>query len=306
MLQALILCFFPSYAFLILFMQQPSQSIALFSSFYTLGLVVAGLWYLMKRKSIFAQPAGVAPSQGSALDSLFFFWGLLVAFCSSVYLPGLLAAVSKKFCPKLAWNDPSPALTSTVLALCVSVFLGLSFRYQKAFWSPRLDSSLAKLRSVLPQSVLLFLGLCPLLLLLSLFWQGLLSFLVGQGYIEEPQRQTIIEAFLESSGLIPTLVLGFNAIILAPILEELIFRAGLYRFLKARLPSKWASLLSSFCFACLHGNLQAFAPLWLLGWWLNASYEKTGSIWSPICVHSLFNSNSLWMLYLSAVAGAPL
>ncbi len=287
-------------------MQQPSPSLALFSSVYTLGLVLLGLVCLMKRKSIFAQPAGVDPSQGSALDCLFFLWGLIVAFCCSVYLPGLLAAVSKKLYPRLAWNDPSPALTSTVLALCVSVFLGISFQHQKAFWSPKLDFSLAKLRRFVPQSILFFLGLCPLLLLFTLVWQGVLSFLVEQHFIQEPPKQTIIQAFLDSSGFIPIFLLSFNAIILAPILEELIFRAGLYRFLKAKLSRKSSSLLSSFCFAFLHGNLQAFVPLWLLGWWLNASYEKTNAIWTPIGVHSLFNINSLWMLYLSAATGVPL
>ncbi len=287
----------PSLLFL---MQQASPFPMLFSSLYTLGLVVGGLLCLLKRESIFTRPAGLAPSKGSYLDCLLFLWGLMVTFLSSVYLPSLLETVSQYLCLPSAWDKNSPVWTSTALAVCVGLWLWVSFQYQNTFWNPRPIFSRIQIRVFLEQVLFFFLGLCPFLLLLNFFWQGFLSFLVEQHLLKELRSQPIIDAFLDSHHLWQMLLLGCNTIILAPILEELIFRAGLYRFLKAKLSQPWSSLLSSFCFAFLHGNLQAFAPLWFLGWWLNASYEKTNSIWTPIGVHSLFNINSLWMLYLGS------
>lgn len=86
--------------------------------------------------------------------------------------------------------------------------------------------------------------------------------------------------------------------VLTPILEELIFRGGLYLFLKSKMSAVPAAVLSSVVFALMHDAPVSYLPLTLLGCALCFAYEKTGRIAAPILVHALFNANSLFCLFL--------
>lgn len=81
--------------------------------------------------------------------------------------------------------------------------------------------------------------------------------------------------------------------ILTPIIEEIIFRAGLYRFLKSKMSAVPAAVLSSVIFALMHDAPASYLPLTVLGCVFCWSYEKTGRLAAPICVHALFNANTL-------------
>lgn len=269
---------------------------------YSLGLIAAGLIALARYRSVFTKTSHLEPSKGTFLDFLLFVWGLTVAFYLSVY-----AAKSLSFGLEGRGVKPDtqmdPLLSTSLLELSVAVFLILSFKYQKAFWSPKVGFSPRAWIPLLKTVGLSFLALFPFLCLCNFIWQLVLSLLVQIGWIQGLETQSIIEAFLESPSRLHTLLLSLNAIVIAPFLEELIFRGGVYRFFKAKLSHHSSSLLSAFLFAALHGNISSFAPLLLLGCWLNTLYEKTNSIWAPALLHSLFNANSLLLLYLSNPKG---
>jgi membrane protease YdiL (CAAX protease family) len=86
------------------------------------------------------------------------------------------------------------------------------------------------------------------------------------------------------------------ACVLAPIYEEQLFRAGLYRFCRQRLGRGAALIISGVCFGALHGNWAGFLPLAGLGMGLALAYEATGSIRVPIIAHGLFNLNTVLVL----------
>lgn len=128
----------------------------------------------------------------------------------------------------------------------------------------------------------------PVLTLLSLGWTELLK---ASGLPDAPQD--LISVFSETGS--PFVVAGMLlvACVLAPLSEELMFRAGLYRYLRQRLGRMPALLLSSVCFGALHGNWAGFLPLAVLGMILAVVYEATGSIRVVIVAHSLFNLNTI-------------
>lgn len=128
----------------------------------------------------------------------------------------------------------------------------------------------------------------PVLTLLSLGWTELLKV---AGLPDAPQD--LISVFSETNS--PFVVAGMLlvACVLAPLSEELMFRAGLYRYLRQRLGRMPALLLSSVCFGALHGNWAGFLPLAVLGMILAVVYEATGSIRVVIVAHSLFNLNTI-------------
>jgi membrane protease YdiL (CAAX protease family) len=86
------------------------------------------------------------------------------------------------------------------------------------------------------------------------------------------------------------------ATVIAPLTEELVFRAGLFRFLRSRLPRGLALIIPAMVFALLHGNLVAVVPLCALGVFFAIAYEQTGRISVPIIAHALFNLHTILLV----------
>lgn len=128
----------------------------------------------------------------------------------------------------------------------------------------------------------------PLLSLISLGWTFLLRKI---GLPDDPQQA--IEIFANTKS--PLVVAGMFGVacILAPLNEELLFRAGLYRFCRQTLGRNWALLISGCLFGALHANWAGFLPLALLGAGLALVYEATGSIRTAVIAHGLFNLNTI-------------
>jgi uncharacterized protein len=90
------------------------------------------------------------------------------------------------------------------------------------------------------------------------------------------------------------------ATLLVPAAEEILFRGGLFRYLRTRMP-RWAAIsTTSVLFGALHvqwsnhmGGLPSLLPLVVLAAVFCVAYERTGSIATPIVAHALFNLNMI-------------
>ncbi len=109
-------------------------------------------------------------------------------------------------------------------------------------------------------------------------------------------RQELVQIFAEAET--PWVIIGmtFLAVVLAPLVEELVFRAGMFRYLRTRTPDWIAFPLPAAIFAMLHGNLVAFGPLFALGIIFAVAYERTGRLAVPIIAHGLFNLNTVILI----------
>ncbi len=87
----------------------------------------------------------------------------------------------------------------------------------------------------------------------------------------------------------------FFVVFLAPVLEEIFFRGFVYRILVKTWSVWFGSIMSAVLFALFHFEFQSFIPLLLLGFLLNFNYQKTGSLWTSICFHSMNNAIALSM-----------
>ena len=95
------------------------------------------------------------------------------------------------------------------------------------------------------------------------------------------------------------------AVLLAPVLEELVFRMGLFRLclwcgrrIKKADAEVWngtpafpvvSALISGAVFAAVHLHAATFVPLWFLGVAFAWLYWKSGSVFSSMLCHFLFN-----------------
>ncbi|MGI6094155.1 MAG: HAD hydrolase-like protein [Lachnospiraceae bacterium] len=91
--------------------------------------------------------------------------------------------------------------------------------------------------------------------------------------------------------------------ILAPIAEELTFRALIYRRIREYANVKWGILISSLLFGLYHGNVIQFVYATIMGAVFAWLYEKTGRLLIPILAHMAVNS---WSVILSELVGETL
>lgn len=155
--------------------------------------------------------------------------------------------------------------------------------------------------NILISGAVVFLISLPILIATSKAWELLLQF---SGLPVE--RQDLIGIFAQmESGWMLALMISL-AVLVAPITEELVFRAGLYRYFRTRLPRVIALVAPALFFAALHVNwdtlrgLSSLLPLVVLAVLFSIAYERTGNIGTPMVAHALFNLNTV-ALILSGV-----
>lgn len=121
----------------------------------------------------------------------------------------------------------------------------------------------------------------------------------GQDFaIEQHEELELITAYPQLPLRILIVVL---AILVAPLIEEMLFR-GLFQtmirsVLEIRNPkfhirnAAWpAILISSALFVMVHADIAHWPALFVLAICLGYSYEKSGSLFRPIFIHSFFNA----------------
>lgn len=145
---------------------------------------------------------------------------------------------------------------------------------------------------IVASGVATFLISLPVLTVTSLAWRKVLRL---AGLPED--RQELVDMFARVDSPWALGVLVILAIAIAPLAEEFVFRAGLFRYLRTRV-SRWLALVApGVIFASLHMNLASFAPLVVLAVIFSLAYERTGRIETPMVAHALFNLNTIMLLF---------
>ena len=91
---------------------------------------------------------------------------------------------------------------------------------------------------------------------------------------------------------------GIVIILLAPIIEEVVFRGFFYAALKSYFPWFVSLIFSSIVFSLIHENILAFTLLFSLSLLLTFIYELYGKLFYPILIHSCFNITMLFLIYI--------
>lgn len=107
------------------------------------------------------------------------------------------------------------------------------------------------------------------------------------------KEQEVVDSMKNTSGFGLRIGLIVSACIVAPIVEELVFRGYIYGVLKKFSNPLFAMIAAGALFAAVHLNLPALFPLWILAVFLTLSYELSGSLWVPIGIHAGFNTVSV-------------
>ena len=176
-------------------------------------------------------------------------------------------------------------LTTAIIQLsCIVTVLYLA---KRSFW--RLKHRFIK---QIPQIFKVYLQMLPLIFIAGVFWSQIIK-AFGLPLNHMPIIEIMFDSKLPSWAMF---VICIEAVILAPIAEELIFRGVLFSTLRNNLSFALSALISAVLFSLLHGNYLSFLPIAVLAFVFSWIYEKTNNLAYPIILHSIYNTVSLAML----------
>lgn len=116
-------------------------------------------------------------------------------------------------------------------------------------------------------------------------------------------KQDLIGMFRNADSPAMIVIMIALAVLIAPTTEELVFRAGLFRYFRTRMPHWVALLAPAIFFATLHVNwstlqgLSSLLPLTVLAMMFSLAYERTGRIGTAVVAHALFNLNTVVLVF---------
>jgi CAAX protease family protein len=107
-------------------------------------------------------------------------------------------------------------------------------------------------------------------------------------------NQSNVDELPKDAVVLTQLAVSLAVIVVAPITEEIFFRAFFYRALRTRLPVLLAALIDGIVFGALHyegyDTLVILPVIAVFGLGQCLVYEKTGSLFAVIAIHAAFNT----------------
>jgi len=217
---------------------------------------------------------------------------VVVQNLGAVFFFSLIRSSAGKLTPWLA------VLAVLLLQLpMLGVFYGAR-RFFPGHYAGRLNNCSISLPKALKLAGPLFLRYLPIIWIVTFIWSSLLNILQQSGLIDEVPPQELITLFESGGNPIAIGLLVIFAIVLAPIVEEFVFRGCVYRFLKSQTAPIYAQIISGSIFSMMHANVLSFMPLVVVGILLARVYEKEGHILVSICFHAFFNAFSLLIIFI--------
>ncbi|MGH9035556.1 MAG: lysostaphin resistance A-like protein [Acidimicrobiia bacterium] len=143
------------------------------------------------------------------------------------------------------------------------------------------------------------LGLGPLLQ--GAFWLALLPLVWLGG---DTGNQQLVEELERTREVLPVVLFAIGAVVMAPIVEETLYRGLLFRALLRRVSPGTSVFVSALIFAAVHfvgdpNALRSLPALATLGVILALQALRTGSLSSSILIHAGFNLTTTVLVLLA-------
>ena len=213
---------------------------------------------------------------------------LMTALLMSLFIGVSLTLVLEQFLSSNSQGDKmfvqfllSSLSFQGVALVLVSVFL----KQHDQSWLRLLGLNTPGASRAVGLGLLVGLAVVPVALLLNFFSAELIKLLHMT-----PEDQPTIKVLQLTSGRGQRICFGVAAILVAPVVEEVLFRGILYPTVKQLGFPKLALYGSSLLFAAIHSNLMTFIPLTFFAMVLIALYEKTDNLMAPMSAHFFFNA----------------
>lgn len=179
------------------------------------------------------------------------------------------------------WADQAQFAIATILEMAVLIwFVGYAVRRAGSNWC---DVGVAKPAGWAPLAIGLAAGF--VIYYLVGFCDYIVSLIGGIRPNEHPVVAIVNEARNWKEMILPLVLSG----LVVPVGEEIFFRGFAYPALRNRVGVRPAILLTGLVFALLHFDLFGLFALTAAGIALTFLYERTGSLWSVVIAHGVWN-----------------
>jgi len=135
-----------------------------------------------------------------------------------------------------------------------------------------------------------WLTIVPFVLLISLIMNSLID--------NQNGSNPLLEIVLNNNNYLSFFLLFLTTTLLAPLFEEIIFRGILLPTLSRDFGKILGIIVSAFVFALAHLSLGEMPPLFVLGVGLGITRIVSGSLFSSVVMHSLWNGLTFLNLFL--------
>jgi membrane protease YdiL (CAAX protease family) len=207
--------------------------------------------------------------------------GFLVALIATLVVVGIVAAATGA-----STSDESATFTVVATFLQGMIFIGTAVLFASFTGKPRPEQFGLRRTPFWPTVGWAALGL-------SCFYAfGWLY----TSILQPDTEQTVAQDLGANQGTLGMIAAGFMIICIAPVAEEFFFRGFFYRALRSRYTVLAAALIDGLLFGVIHwdfstaNGLLLIPPLAALGFMFCLVYEKTGSLYPVIAMHSLNNA----------------
>jgi membrane protease YdiL (CAAX protease family) len=258
---------------------------------FEVGCVVAGLVLLWRH--------GLSPTARATSPRLPAWaspWPEFLTFAASVLLGTFLLAAVMSIAVRQLGLAGHAATIANGAGAQFGMLLGVLFHHR--ILAPHGESLRPAIGTCLGAGIVTFLAALPLLLLSAQLW----DFALRTAGLPTA-RQDLIRILNEIDSPILLAAMVVLAVVVAPLTEELVFRGGVFRYLRTRWPRWAALLLPAAFFAALHVNwstlegLSSALPLVVLAVIFSLAYERTGKLGTAVVAHACFNLNTLLVLF---------
>jgi uncharacterized protein len=120
------------------------------------------------------------------------------------------------------------------------------------------------------------------------------------GPVDPPEQQLLTDV---TAGGVTTVLAVIAAVLMAPLIEEVVFRGVLFQGLKRRFGLWPAALISGLLFAIVHVEVQQpiySLALLFLGVFLGWTMHRFGTLLVPLVAHATFNAISVGLTIVGA------
>jgi membrane protease YdiL (CAAX protease family) len=265
---------------------------------FEICLILCGAWLIWRKV--------LSPAAKAAFKMRLSEWRLLkidfACFLCFAFVGATGLSAAAGFLLRNSHLGPDAMAVAGGAVMHLGVLLGLAGFFLMYGFRAQLGGAVAFALPELRSGLATFLVALPLVDGASFAWE----YLLGKAGLPV-EKQDMVDILENTDSGVIKLSLVAVAVLLVPVTEEILFRAGLFRYFRTRAPRWAAILLSSLLFGALHVSwgdhfvgLPSLAPLTVLAVVFCLAYERTGSIGTTIVAHALFNLNT----FVLVVAGA--
>ncbi len=177
--------------------------------------------------------------------------------------------------------------------LCFAL-IGLSLYVRRLPWATAFGFSSRTFWRDAGWGVAIMIGVMPMLIGYNFVSQMVMDWF---GY--KPPVQDVTRIIFGASDLSTKIYFALLAVVIAPVVEEMLFRGILLPAITRKAGAKPAIIIVSVIFAAVHGHLPSAVPLFILSTALSLSYMYRGSLVTSIAMHSFFNSMTIAIIIRS-------